>query len=101
SVKAPSAKVAAFSRVPLSRTIVDYALRTRRSVLTAPRTDARFTDARSIGEQGITSALCVPILSEDKVLGLIYADRLGGHDFGRPDQELLTAACLQAGPALA
>ncbi|MCY3020624.1 MAG: FHA domain-containing protein, partial [Planctomycetota bacterium] len=57
------AKPAAFSKVAVSRTIVDYALRTRRSVLTAPRSDARFEGARSIGEQGITSALCVPIIS--------------------------------------
>ena len=91
----------AFSKVPVSRTIVDYALRTRRSVLTAPRTDARFGGAKSVGEQGITSALCVPIISRDQVLGLVYADRLGGQDFLREDQELVTATCLQAAPALA
>ena len=91
---------AAFAKIPVSRTIVDYALRTRRSVLTAPRSDARFGGAKSIGEQGITSAICVPIISHDQVLGLIYADRLGGQDFLRDDQELLTAACLQAAPAL-
>jgi len=92
---------AAFSKVPVSRTIVDYALHTRRSVLTAPRSDARFGGAKSVGEQGITSALCVPILSHDQVLGLVYADRLGGQDFVREDQELVTATCLQAAPALA
>ncbi len=91
----------AFTKVPVSRTIVDYALRTRRSVITAPRTDERFSNSKSIGEQGISSALCVPIISHDQVLGLIYADRLGGHDFVREDQELLTAACLQTAPALA
>ena len=92
---------AAFARIPVSRTIVDYALRTRRSVLTAPRTDARFGDAKSIGEQGITSALCGPIISHNEVLGLVYADRLGGADFVREDQELVIATCLQAAPALA
>ncbi|MBI3828746.1 MAG: sigma 54-interacting transcriptional regulator [Planctomycetes bacterium] len=93
-------KAPAFSRVPVSRTIVDYALRTRRSVLTAPRTDARFGGALSIGEQGITSAMCVPIAAGEKILGLIYADRLGGQDFDREDQELLTGSCLQAAPAM-
>jgi len=88
------------SRVPVSRTIVDYAMRSRRSVLTAPRSDARFGGAPSVGEQGITSALCVPVLVGDRMLGLIYADRLGGQDFDREDQELLTAACLLAAPAL-
>ncbi|HYF51895.1 MAG TPA: sigma 54-interacting transcriptional regulator, partial [Planctomycetota bacterium] len=88
-------------KVPVSRTIVDYALRTRRSVLTAPRSDARFEHAKSIGEQGITSAISVPIVWRDEVLGLIYADRLGGLDFVREDQELVTAAALQAAPALA
>ena len=92
---------AAFAKVPVSRTIVDYALRTRRSVLTSPRTDARFGNAKSIGEQGITSAICVPIISHDQILGLLYADRLGGQNFVRDDHELLTAACLQAAPALA
>jgi Nif-specific regulatory protein len=92
---------AAFSKVPVSRTIVDYALRTRRSVLTAPRNDERFGHSKSVGEQGISSALCVPIVAHDQTLGLIYADRLGGESFTREDQELLTAACLLAGPALA
>ncbi|MGD0093216.1 MAG: sigma 54-interacting transcriptional regulator [Planctomycetota bacterium] len=92
---------AAFSKIPVSRTIVDYALRTRRSVLTVPRTDARFGDAKSVGEQGISSALCVPIISHNEVLGLVYADRLGGVDFVREDQELVIATCLQAAPALA
>jgi transcriptional regulator with GAF, ATPase, and Fis domain/pSer/pThr/pTyr-binding forkhead associated (FHA) protein len=90
-----------FSRISVSRTIVDYALRTRRSVLTAPRNDARFGHSKSIGEQGITSAISVPVISHDQVLGVIYADRMGGQDFVREDQELVTAACLQAAPALA
>ncbi len=92
---------AAFAKVPVSRTIVDYALRTHRSVLTAPRSDERFGHAKSVGEQGISSALCVPIVSHEDTLGLLYADRLGGVSFVREDQELLTAACLLAGPALA
>jgi transcriptional regulator with GAF, ATPase, and Fis domain len=90
---------AAFSRIPVSRTIVDYAVRTRRSVLKV-QDDERFGGAKSIGEQGITSALCVPIVSHDQILGLVYADRLGGQNFDREDQEMLTAACLQAAPAL-
>lgn len=93
-------KTPAFSRVPVSRTIVDYALRSKRSVLTAPRTDARFGGALSIGEQGITSAICVPIAVGDRTLGLLYADRLGGQDFDREDHELLTGACMQAAPAM-
>ena len=97
---ATSQTAAAFAKVPVSRTIVDYALRTRRSVLTAPHEDERFGGAKSIGEQGITSALCVPIVSHETILGLIYADRLGGQNFVREDQEMLTAACLQAAPAL-
>jgi transcriptional regulator with GAF, ATPase, and Fis domain len=80
---------------------VEYALSSGRAVLTAPRSDARFLGARSVGEQGITSAMCVPIVAGGQPLGLIYADRLGGQDFDRGDQELLTAACLQAAPALA
>jgi transcriptional regulator with GAF, ATPase, and Fis domain len=96
----PKAAPAPFARIPVSRTIVDYALRTRRSVLTAPRTDSRFGHAKSIGEQGITSALSVPVISHEQVLGVIYADRMGGQDFVREDQELVTAACLQAAPAL-
>lgn len=90
----------AFNKIPVSRTIVDYALRTRRSVLTSPRSDERFGHSKSIGEQGITSALCVPVIAHDDTMGLIYADRLGGIPFTREDQELLTAACLLAAPAL-
>lgn len=90
----------AFNKIPVSRTIVDYALRTKCAVLTSPRSDERFGHSKSIGEQGITSALCVPVISHDVPLGLIYADRLGGIPFVREDQELLTAACLLAAPAL-
>ncbi|MFH0938360.1 MAG: sigma 54-interacting transcriptional regulator [Planctomycetota bacterium] len=90
----------AFSKAPVSRAIVDYALRSRRSVLTATRNDTRFEQSKSIGEQGIVSALAVPVIYHDQILGLVYADRLGGQDFVREDQELMTAACLQAAPAL-
>ena len=99
--RSAAALTEAFNKIPVSRTIVDYALRTKRSVLTSPRSDERFGHAKSIGEQGITSALCVPVISHDDTLGLIYADRLGGIPFTREDQELLTAACLLAAPALA
>ncbi len=90
----------AFSKVPLSRTIVDYAMRCGKAVLTSPRADERFAGARSVGEQGISSAVCAPICANGQCLGFIYADRLGGQDFDRADQELVIAACLQAGPAL-
>ncbi len=89
-----------FAKIPVSRTIVDYALRTQRSVLTATSADARFGQSKSIGEQGITSALCVPVVLQERVFGLLYADRVGGQDFTHEDQELFTAACLQVAPAM-
>jgi len=97
----PGQKTPTFSKVPLSRTIVDTAMRSGKALLTAPRSDERFASARSVGEQGISSAICAPICSGGNGLGFIYADRLGGQDFDRADQELVVAACLQAGPALA
>jgi transcriptional regulator with GAF, ATPase, and Fis domain len=94
------AAVKMIKRMPVSKTIVDYALRTKRAVLTSPGADERFADARSVGDQGITSALCVPIAHGGTVFALFYADRLGGRSFDRLDHELSAAACLQAGPVL-
>ncbi|MCX7803723.1 MAG: sigma 54-interacting transcriptional regulator, partial [Planctomycetota bacterium] len=89
-----------FGAVPLSKTIVEHALSTRLAVLTNPGEDERFADAASVSEQGIRSALCVPIASGGDLLGLIYADRLGGEPFSRYDLEVASAAALQAAPAV-
>ncbi len=99
--RAPSGPGGAkFGAVPLSRTIVEHALSTRLAVLTNPREDERFADAASVSEQGIRSALCVPIACCSELLGLIYADRLGGEPFGRDDLEIASAAALQAAPTV-
>jgi signal transduction histidine kinase len=53
--------------------------------------DPRFAERDSILEIGVRSVLCVPVLDDAEVRGLIQLDRLSGRTaFGRRDFELIT-----------
>jgi transcriptional regulator with GAF, ATPase, and Fis domain len=90
------------AKVPVSRTIIDFAFDERLSVLShAPAEDERFRDSPSIQINRIATAMCVPLRSGGEVLGAVYADRLGeGEPFTRTDLELLTALALPTVVAL-
>jgi two-component system, NtrC family, sensor kinase len=99
------------SRMPVSRTIVDYVLKNNQGVRTTnAQHDARFDPARSIVQAGIREAMCVPMQGRHELMGVIYidittpADRLllQGKAAGfREDQlRLLTAIGRQAALAV-
>jgi len=99
------------SRMPVSRTIVDYVLKNNQGVRTADaQHDSRFDPARSIVQAGIREAMCVPMQGRHELMGVIYidittpADRLllQGKAAGfREDQlRLLTAIGRQAALAV-
>lgn len=62
-------------RMPVSRSIVQYVLKTREGVLTrdAPA-DSRFGTSGSILQAGIREAMCVPMQGRYELNGVIYLD---------------------------
>ncbi|MFC1705209.1 SpoIIE family protein phosphatase [Planctomycetota bacterium] len=80
-------------QVPVSRTIIREALRTRDAILSLDaQSDSRFAEGESIASAGIRSVVCVPVVRDDRILGVIHLDtgRLTSH-FGRDELELVTA----------
>lgn len=60
---------------PISRTIVDWVLTEKMALVSQNLTeDARFQDSDSIRIHNINAIIVVPMLKDDKVLGMIYID---------------------------
>jgi len=88
------------NRVRISKTIVKEVLRTKDSLLTA---DAKreFDLTTSIVDENIRSALCVPLVRQDRILGIIFLDTFSStRSFQKEDCDLLTAIAMQAAMAL-
>jgi signal transduction histidine kinase len=69
------AGVRAESRMPVSRTIVDYVFKNNQGVRTADaQHDSRFDAGRSIVQAGIREAMCVPMQGRHELMGVIYVD---------------------------
>lgn len=63
------------SRMPVSRTIVDYVVRSRQGVRsTDAQHDTRFDAGNSIVQSGIREAMCVPLQGRSELMGVIYVD---------------------------
>ncbi len=86
----------------LSKTILEYATKQGRAVLTSDAAhDDRFGTARSVIAQEIRGAICVPLKGRQDILGAIYADsRLMSHKFSLDDLKLLTSVGAQLGIAV-
>ncbi|WP_013630343.1 ATP-binding protein [Rubinisphaera brasiliensis] len=62
-------------RMPVSKSIVDYVLKTGQAVRTSdPLHDTRFDPGQSILQAGVREALCVPMQGRLNLLGVIYLD---------------------------
>ncbi len=88
--------------VQISRTIIKRAVGELRSVLTSDAmSDARFKGRDSIIMGKIRSVICVPLVSQEKVIGVLYihSSRLG-ESFVEEDLELMTVVGNQVGIAL-
>ena len=81
--------------VTISSTIARKALEGNEAVLTR---DARldFAGSDSIISANVRSAVCAPLVSESKALGLIYVDSPGRDQFGDRERDLLAAVANQA-----
>jgi signal transduction histidine kinase len=62
-------------QMPVSRSIVDYVLKTRQAVQTTDaQHDSRFDTAQSIVRAGIREAMCIPLQGRHDLLGVMYVD---------------------------
>jgi adenylate cyclase len=62
-------------QITISKTVVDRVMTERLSLLSFDtQSDERFSTAKSIVMQNISSVMCAPLLGKDGVLGVIYVD---------------------------
>jgi len=89
-------------KVPVSRTVLRRARDENVAVLmTDPAADPETAAARSIEVNRIVTALAVPLSVGGRVVGVLYADRLGrAESFTNEDLELAAAAALLAAGSL-
>jgi HD-GYP domain-containing protein (c-di-GMP phosphodiesterase class II) len=86
----------------LSEAIVDEVVSQRHSILSNDAADdQRFDDRQSILSLGIRSMMCVPLLVDDDVMGLIQVDSHSQtHSFDEEDLHILTGIGAQVAIAL-
>ncbi|MBU0639279.1 MAG: GAF domain-containing protein, partial [Planctomycetes bacterium] len=87
----------------ISRTLINRALlEGQRAVVNNPATDLIGNISESMVRFPICSALCVPILNRDDILGVIYGDRITqGSAYQTQDVDFLAAIAQQVGVGLA
>lgn len=88
--------------VIVSRTVLDTAVKEKEAVLSHDASaDARFESAQSVIMQGIRSTMCVPLLHNENVLGVIMLDsKLATHAFTERDLALFETVASQAAVAV-
>jgi serine phosphatase RsbU (regulator of sigma subunit) len=91
------------SPLQISHTIVDYAVRTGRAILSADTGhDERFEVSQSIQRLKIRSIMCVPMVAQDGAsLGLVQIDTQDRrHPFRQEDLDVLVSATILASRAI-
>lgn len=85
-----------------STTVVGEVLRTRQTLLTNnAQYDARLDAGKSIIIRGLRAILCAPMLSQDRLVGIIYMDTsLRSGAFSQDDAELMGVVANLAGKAI-
>jgi adenylate cyclase len=88
--------------VMLSETVLQKVMETRQAVLTADAIlDKRFSSSESIVAQGIRSAMAVPLLTKDELIGVLFLDtRVRTNAFSEKDLKILSAIAAQAAIAI-
>lgn len=88
--------------IAVSHTIVDYVLERKEGILCAnAMRDPRFAKGKSVHDLAVHSALCVPIIVRDNIMGVIYVDTtVATHTYATDQLQLLTAIGFQTGLAL-
>ncbi len=86
-----------------SNTVVKYVIKTGESIITENAVeDERFDIAESLMQNDVTSVMCVPLATQDKILGVIYTDSTGvyGGDFDNSTLAVMAAAAHQVATAI-
>lgn len=88
--------------IKVSRTILKTAYEKRESILSNDTMyDERFKEGMSIAEQNIHSAMCVPLIHNQEVIGFIHVDSLSsGQAFNKDQLNFLTAIAMQSAVAI-
>ncbi|TNF64196.1 MAG: FHA domain-containing protein [Deltaproteobacteria bacterium] len=88
--------------VVVSKTVLDTVVREKEAVLSHDASaDARFQSAQSVIMQGIRSTMCVPLIHNDAVLGVMMLDsKLATHAFTEKDLALFETVASQAAVAV-
>ncbi|MBI4616338.1 MAG: diguanylate cyclase [Planctomycetes bacterium] len=88
--------------VVYSRTIVEHVLATRESILSSnAMDDSRFLSGQSIVDQSVVSAMCVPLLCQSNLLGVLQLDTVSSvKAFSQDDLDHLTKIGIQAAVAI-
>lgn len=86
----------------IPRTVLQYVVDKREAVLVRRDiSDDRFSTSMTIIKQNVQSALCAPLLSAGKTLGIIYSDRItSSRPFSNNELNLLSAVANQLSIAL-
>lgn len=84
-------------KLTVSRTITQKAMRDRVAILSQDaKTDEQFHGAESIVSQGVRSTICAPLVTQSRVHGVLYADRLDPFAAFSPDHlDLISAVAAQ------
>lgn len=88
--------------INLSSTIISQVFQSGASVLTMDAMmDQRFSNARSVIAGGIRSTMCVPMIYQSQLLGIIHLDSLVATSaFSEKDLQILDGVAAQAAQAL-
>lgn len=86
----------------IPRTVLQYVVDKREAVLVRRDIrDERFSSSMTIIKQNVQSALCAPLLSAGKTLGIIYSDRItSSRPYSNNELNLLSAVASQLSIAL-
>ncbi len=89
-------------RLSIGRTITRKVMRDRVALLSQDAaSDEQFAGVDSIVSQGVRSTICAPLVTESRVHGALYADRLDPFAAFKPDDlELISAVAAQAAVAV-
>jgi adenylate cyclase len=88
-------------RATISRTIVRRVMEERVAILARDaRVDSRLASAHSIQTSNIRSFMCVPMWSQEAVVGVLYVDNPFTREFSRDDLDLFTALSEYASVAI-
>lgn len=91
------------SQIVASRTLLEEVMTKREAVLTYDmQLERRYSQAESIRALGLRAAICVPMIFQKEIYGVIQVDSItGSTPFDKPDVALTLSLASQVGMALA